>query len=445
MQDNKSGHKSERGRDLRFSADVESDFFDISRIDCYFSAYYSARVVRTTRARRTSRSNLSNISHSSLTAMFATASTNALFAPRVVKTKSRGRVSMMISRCESASSDRTVPGTNNVVPVSSVSLSVPRRGALFSAALAPLALFATTPAHAATKKRAAPGDLNQREEAARDEKAKRTPEVSFAVLRVDIENLMKRDGDFGPTMVRLAWHSSGTYDKMTKTGGSGGGTIRFKEELAHGGNAGLDKAVARLEPIKKKHPDISWADLIAFVGVVAIETMGGPTIPFSYGRVDEMDPSTVTPDGRLPDADKGDGPGKKTQKGLRDVFYRMGFGDREIVALSGAHALGRCHADASGYVGPWSGTPLLFNNSYFVLLKGLEWTPDDQKAKFQYRDPSGNLMMLPSDIALIEDPKFKKYVLEYAKDQKVFFEDFSKAFEKLETLGTKGLTPLKTA
>ena len=445
MQDKTSGHKSERGRDLRFSADVESDFFDISRIDCYFSAYYSARVVRTTRARRTSRSNLSNISHSSLTAMFATASTNALFAPRVVKTKSRGRVSMMISRCESASSDRTVPGTNNVVPVSSVSLSVPRRGALFSAALAPLALFATTPAHAATKKRAAPGDLNQREEAARDEKAKRTPEVSFAVLRVDIENLMKRDGDFGPTMVRLAWHSSGTYDKMTKTGGSGGGTIRFKEELAHGGNAGLDKAVARLEPIKKKHPDISWADLIAFVGVVAIETMGGPTIPFSYGRVDEMDPSSVTPDGRLPDADKGDGPGKKTQKGLRDVFYRMGFGDREIVALSGAHALGRCHADASGYVGPWSGTPLLFNNSYFVLLKGLEWTPDDQKAKFQYRDPSGNLMMLPSDIALIEDPKFKKYVLEYAKDQKVFFEDFSKAFEKLETLGTKGLTPLKTA
>jgi cytochrome c peroxidase len=376
--------------------------------------------------------------------MFATVSTNALLAPRVASTKSRGRVSV-VSRCESAS-DRTVPGViNNVVPVSSVSLSVPRRGALFSAALAPLALFATPPASAAPKKRAAPGDTNQREAAARDEKAARAPEVSFAILRVDVENLMKRDGDFGPTMVRLAWHSSGTYDKMTKTGGSGGGTIRFKEELAHGGNAGLDKAVARLEPLKRKHPDVSWADLIAFVGVVAIEKMGGPTIGFSYGRVDEMDPSAVTPDGRLPDADKGDGPGKKTRKGLRDVFYRMGFGDREIVALSGAHALGRCHADASGYVGPWSGTPLLFNNSYFVLLKGLEWTPDDTKAKFQYRDPSGNLMMLPSDIALIEDPKFKKFVLEYAKDQKVFFEDFAAAFEKLETLGTSGLTPLKTA
>ena len=103
--------------------------------------------------------------------------------------------------------------------------------------------------------------------------------------------------------------------------------------------------------------------------------------------------------------------------------------DREIVALSGAHALGRCHADASGYEGPWTGTPLLFNNSYFTLLKGLTWTPDDTKAKFQYTDPSGKLMMLPSDIALIEDPKFKKVVLEYAKDQKVFFKDFAAAFE----------------
>tara|TARA_B110000259_G_scaffold72248_1_gene85014 strand:+ start:9451 stop:9609 length:159 start_codon:yes stop_codon:yes gene_type:complete len=51
--------------------------------------------------------------------------------------------------------------------------------------------------------------------------------------------------------------------------------------------------------------------------------------------------------------------------------------------------------------------------------------------------------MLPSDIALIEDKKFKKYVLEYAKDQKAFFTDFASAFEKLETLGTKNLTPLK--
>ena len=71
-----------------------------------------------------------------------------------------------------------------------------------------------------------------------------------------------------------------------------------------------------------------------------------------------------------------------------------GFKDQEIVALSGAHALGRCHADASGYVGPWSGTPLLFNNSYFVLLKGLKWAPNDEAAKFQYKDPSGEFLFI---------------------------------------------------
>ena len=52
----------------------------------------------------------------------------------------------------------------------------------------------------------------------------------------------------------------------------------------------------------------------------------------------------------------------KTAEAIRKVFNRMGFNDQEIVALSGAHALGRCHADASGYVGPWTGTPTIFNN-----------------------------------------------------------------------------------
>ena len=61
----------------------------------------------------------------------------------------------------------------------------------------------------------------------------------------------------------------------------------------------------------------------------------------------------------------------------------------------------------------------------------MKWAPNDEAAKFQYKDPSGQLMMLPSDIALIEDAKFKKYVDVYAKDQKKFFADFAAAFEKL--------------
>ena len=61
----------------------------------------------------------------------------------------------------------------------------------------------------------------------------------------------------------------------------------------------------------------------------------------------------------------------------------------------------------------------------------------------EYKDPSGQLMMLPSDIVLLEDENFKKYVDVYAKDQKKFFADFKNAFEKLELLGTSGLKTLK--
>jgi catalase (peroxidase I) len=79
--------------------------------------------------------------------------------------------------------------------------------------------------------------------------------------------------------------------------------------------------------------------------VAAIRSMGGPTIPWSSGRLDAIDPSAVTPDGRLPNADSGPpGSDKSDAAHLRTIFYRMGFNDQEIVALSGAHALGRCHS-----------------------------------------------------------------------------------------------------
>ncbi len=78
-----------------------------------------------------------------------------------------------------------------------------------------------------------------------------------------------------------------------------------------------------------------------------MESMGGPTIPFRFGRPDHTDGEKSPPDGRLPDADKGSP--LATAAHLRDIFYRMGFDDKGIVALSGAHALGRCHEDASGF------------------------------------------------------------------------------------------------
>ena len=128
----------------------------------------------------------------------------------------------------------------------------------------------------------------------------------------------------------------------------------------------------------------------------------------------------------------------------------MGFNDRDIVALSGAHTLGRCHTDRSGYKGrksfwvwiyqlksflAWTYTPTRFSNQYFVLLTTVKWVKKEWDGPEQYRDPEDELMMLPTDMALIWDSKFKPIVEEYAKDKDAFYRDFSAAFSKLLALG----------
>jgi cytochrome c peroxidase len=280
-------------------------------------------------------------------------------------------------------------------------------------------------------------------------KDKKGPDDDYKAAARDIMRLVAANKAKGPTLVRLAWHSSGTYDKMAQDGGSGKGTIRFQEELAHGGNAGLARtAVKWLEPIHAKHPAVSYADLYTLAGVASIKALGGPTIPWRAGRVDALSPdNTVTPDGRLPSADSGEkGADKADADHLRTIFYRMGFDDREIVALSGAHALGRCHPKASGYKGPWTFTPTTFSNAYFTLLLNLKWVPKTWDGPFQYVDAStGHLMMLPTDLVLLQDEKFLTHVKTYANDRAKFNEDFTAAFQKLEELGTSNLKAVEWA
>jgi len=250
-------------------------------------------------------------------------------------------------------------------------------------------------------------------------------------------------GYVAPMLVRLAWHSAGSYAKATKTGGTDGGTIRFAPEINHGGNAGLKWAVGLLAPIKENHPSVSWADLMVYAGCIAIENMGGPAIGFTPGRSDAPKPNVApakdkrfTPDDRLPDAAQG-------AQHLREVFYRMGFNDQEIVCLSGAHAIGRCHTDRSGFWGPWTYAEAAFSNDYFQFLLGKKWTvkTTHDGAKWtgpkQYEADGGKLMMLPTDMVLIEDPAFKKWVDVYAASEASFFADFAVAFQKLTELGFK--------
>ncbi|KAJ6303744.1 hypothetical protein OIU77_017594 [Salix suchowensis] len=187
-----------------------------------------------------------------------------------------------------------------------------------------------------------------------------------------------------PLMLRLAWHSAA--------------------------NNGLDIAVRLLEPLKEQFPILSYADFYQLAGVVAVEVTGGPEVPFHPGRPDKSDPP---PEGRLPDATKG-------SDHLRDVFGHMGLSDKEIVALSGAHTLGRCHKERSGFEGPWTPNPNVFDNSYFKeLLSG---------------DKEG-LIQLPTDKVLLEDPAFRPLVDIYAEDEDAFFADYAEAHLKLSELG----------
>ncbi|GER42008.1 ascorbate peroxidase, partial [Striga asiatica] len=212
-----------------------------------------------------------------------------------------------------------------------------------------------------------------------------------------------------PLMLRLAWHSAGTFEKNSKTGGPFG-TMRFKAELGHAANNGIDIAVKLLEPIKEKFPILSYADFYQLAGGVAVEITGGPDVPFHPGRQDKEEPPL---EGRLPDATKG-------CDHLRDVFVKqMGLNDQDIVALSGGHTLGRCHKERSGFEGAWTSNPLIFDNSYFKELLSGE---------------KEGLLQLASDKALLSDPVFRPLVDKYAVDEDAFFADYAVAHMKLSEL-----------
>ena len=192
-------------------------------------------------------------------------------------------------------------------------------------------------------------------------------------------------GHYGGLMIRLAWHSAGTYRVMDGRGGSGSGTIRFAPLNSWPDNANLDKARRLLWPVKKKYGrSLSWADLMILTGNVSLESMGFQTYGFGGGREDVYEPTDVNwgpetewlADKRFDDARKLDRPLAASQMGLiyvnpegpngkpdplaaahdiRETFARMGMNDEETVALiAGGHSLGKTHgaADPRKYVGP---------------------------------------------------------------------------------------------
>jgi catalase (peroxidase I) len=161
--------------------------------------------------------------------------------------------------------------------------------------------------------------------------------------------------------------------------------------------------------------------------------MGGPSIPTRYGRKDAASSaeSVESQAGRLPDGDKG-------IDHLREIFHPKGFSDRDIVALSGAHTVGKCHGDRSGFEGAWTEDHLKFDNSYFTDMLNKEYSDMTTAAGCPQKKHASGTIMLISDLALLEPP-FREFVELYAKDQDAFFKDFVAAWVKLQENGCTDL------
>ncbi|MFF4058957.1 catalase/peroxidase HPI [Streptomyces sp. NPDC001668] len=191
-------------------------------------------------------------------------------------------------------------------------------------------------------------------------------------------------GNYGPLMVRMAWHSAGTYRISDGRGGGGRGQQRFAPLNSWPDNGNLDKARRLLWPVKKKYgQSISWADLMILTGNVALETMGFETFGFAGGRADVweadedvywgpettwLDDQRYTGDRELenplgavqmgliyvnPEGPNGNPDPLAAARDIRETFRRMAMNDEETVALiAGGHTFGKTHgagpADAVG-------------------------------------------------------------------------------------------------
>ncbi|KAK9820776.1 hypothetical protein WJX74_001733 [Apatococcus lobatus] len=282
-------------------------------------------------------------------------------------------------------------------------------------------------------------------------KAKSSTKQGLQHAKQDIVQLLKEKPCY-PIMVRLAWHDAGTFSTENTPDwpnrGGANGSVRYMEEQAHAANAGLHHALELLRPIAEKYDDVGNADLFQLASAVSIEEAGGPDIKPRFGRRDTYKPECCVPEGRLPDGNAGpdgtfpDGT-KRPGDHLRKVFYRMGFSDQDIVALSGAHTLGRARPDRSGngkedtkYTK--AGTPQVGSGSPGGSSWTVQWLKFDN-SYFQditeQKDPE--LLVMETDDVLVKDDAFRPYVQKYAADQNAFFSDYAEAAIKLSELGVE--------
>jgi catalase-peroxidase len=217
--------------------------------------------------------------------------------------------------------------------------------------------------------------------------------VDLAAVKQDIAEVLTTSqdwwpadfGNYGPLMIRMAWHSAGTYRISDGRGGAGAGQQRFAPLNSWPDNVSLDKARRLLWPVKKKYGQkISWADLIVLTGNVALESMGFKTFGFAGGRADVWEPDEdvywgpettwldderYTGDRELeeplgavqmgliyvnPEGPNGNPDPLAAARDIRETFRRMAMNDEETLALiAGGHTFGKTHgAGPADNVGP---------------------------------------------------------------------------------------------
>ena len=352
--------------------------------------------------------------------------------------------------------------------------------------------------------------------------------LDFDALKADLTALMTDSqdwwpadwGHYGGLMIRMTWHAAGTYRVADGRGGAGTGNLRFAPLNSWPDNANLDKARRLLWPIKKKYGNkLSWADLIAYAGTIAYESMGLKPFGFAFGREDIWHPekdiywgsekewlapsgsegSRYTGERELenplaavmmgliyvnPEGPDGQPDPLKTAQDIRVTFARMAMNDEETVALTaGGHTVGKAHGrgDASqlgpepeagsvedqgmgwlnkksrgigtntvtsGIEGAWTTHPTQWDNGYFAMLLkhdwelakspagAWQWEPtqiDESDKPVDVENPSirYNPIMTDADMAMREDPAYRKISERFAEDQAYFSEVFARAWFKL--------------
>ena len=266
--------------------------------------------------------------------------------------------------------------------------------------------------------------------------------VDYAQLKQDVIDLMTDSqdwwpadyGHYGPFMIRMAWHSAGTYRVGDGRGGASSGTQRFAPLNSWPDNGNLDKARLLLWPVKKKYgKKVSWADLMILAGNCALESMGFETFGFAGGREDVWEPEQdaywgsetewMGNDARYADGDlegqlgaahmgliyvNPEGPNANpdpigSAHDIRETFGRMAMNDEETVALvAGGHTFGKAHgaADPNKYVAAEPAGATIeemstgWKNSFGTgvlddtITSGIEgaWTPNPTKWDADYFD-----------------------------------------------------------